>query len=58
MKPDKGNGVVILDKHGYDKKTDEIQSDKSKFELLNNDAIKITLKRENQVKPFLKKSED
>ena len=53
MKPDKGNGVVILDKHGYDKKTDEIQSDKSKFELLNNDAIKITIKRENQVKTFL-----
>ena len=55
MKPDKGNGVVILDKHDYDKKMDEILSDKSKFELLNDDAINITLRRENQVKALLKK---
>ena len=34
---------------------DEILSDKSKFELLSGDAIKITLKRENQVKASLKK---
>ena len=50
MKPDKGNGVVILDKHDYDKKMDEVLSDMSKFELLNENTIKITLKRENQVK--------
>ena len=55
MKPDKGNGVVILDKHDYDKKMDEILSDKSKFELLIGDAIKRTLERENQVKASLKK---
>ena len=55
MKPDKGNGVVILDKHDYIKKMDEILSDTSKFELLNDDAIKTTLKRENQVKALLKK---
>ena len=55
MKPDKGNGVVTLDKHDYNKKMDEILSDTSKFELLNDDAIKITLKRENQVKALLKK---
>ena len=48
-------GVVILDKHDYNKKVDEILSDTSKFELLNDDAIKITLKRENQVKSLLKK---
>ena len=41
--------------HAIDKKMDEILSDKSKFELLNEDAIKITLKRENQVKALLKK---
>ena len=34
---------------------DEILSDVSKSELLNDDAIKITLKRENQVKALLKK---
>ena len=39
----------ILDKHDYNKKMDEILLDTSKFELLNDDAIKITLKRENQV---------
>ena len=55
MKPDKGNGVVILDKHDYNKIMDEILSDTSKFQLVNDDAIKITLKRENQVKTLLKK---
>ena len=54
MKPDWGNGLVILDKHEHDKKMNEILSDKSKFELLNY-AIKVTLKRENQVKALLKK---
>ena len=49
------DGVVILDKHDYNKKMDEILSDTSKFELLNDDAIKISLKRENQVKASLKK---
>ena len=34
---------------------DEILSDKSKFELLYDDAIKITLKRGNQVEALLKK---
>ncbi|XP_046863266.1 uncharacterized protein LOC124457010 [Xenia sp. Carnegie-2017] len=33
----------------------EILTDTSKFELLNDDAIKITLKRENQVKTLLRK---
>jgi hypothetical protein len=48
-------GVVILDKHDYDKKMDEILSDTSKFELSNAVAIKITIKHENQVKALLKK---
>ncbi len=52
---DKGNGVVILNKHDYNKKMDEILSDTSKFEPLKDDAIKLTLKRENQVKTLLKK---
>ncbi len=55
MKPDKGNGVVILNKDDYNKKMDEILSNTSKFELLNNDAIKLTLKRESQVKTLLKR---
>ena len=55
MKPDKGNGVVILNKDEYHKKMDEILADISKFEHLDDDAVKLTLKRENQVKALLKK---
>ena len=55
MKPDKGKGVVILYKYDYNKKKDEILSGTSKFELLNDDALKLTLKRENQTKTLLTK---
>ena len=55
MKPDKGNGVVILNKDDYHKKMDEMLADTSKFEFLDNDAVKVTTKRENQVKALLNK---
>ena len=55
MKPDKGNGVVILDKDYYNRKMDTILTDKSKFQLLNEGPVKVTLQRENQVKSLLKK---
>ena len=56
MKLDKDNCVVILNKHDYNKMMPEkILSDNSKFELLNDDAIKLALRRENQVKALLKK---
>ena len=55
MKPDKGNGVVLPNKDDYNKKMDEMLSDTSKFELLNDDAIKLTLKRESQAKTLLKR---
>ena len=55
MKPDKGNGVVIVNKDDYHKKMDEILADTSKCELLDDDAVKLTIKRENQVKALLKK---
>ena len=38
-KPDKGNGVVILDQKLYNSATEEIISDTSKCEKLNEDAI-------------------
>ena len=41
-KPDKGNGVVILDRKLYNNAIEEIISDTSKFEKLNEDP---TLKR-------------
>ena len=43
MKPDKRNGVVILDQKLYKNATEEIIKDTSKFEKLNLDP---TLKRE------------
>ena len=55
MKPDKGNVVVIVNKDDYHKKMDEILADTSKFELLDDDAVKLTIKRENQVKALLEK---
>ena len=49
-KPDKGNGVVILDWKLYDNAIQEIISDTYKFEKLNEDP---TLKREASLQRFL-----
>ena len=51
-KPDKGNGVVILDRTLYDNATQELISETSKFEKLNEDP---TLKREASLQRFLHK---
>ena len=51
-KPDKGNGVVILDRKLYNNAIKEIISDTSKFEKLNEDP---TLKREASLQRFLRK---
>ena len=50
-KPDKGNGVVILDRKLYDNAIQELISDTFKFEKLNEDP---TLKRESSLR-FLSK---
>ena len=50
MTPDKGNGVVILDRKPYDNANQELISDTSKFGKLNEDP---TLKREASLKHFL-----
>ena len=52
MKPDKGNGVVILDRKPYNNATEEIISDTFKFEKLNQDP---TLKRKASLQRFLRK---
>ena len=49
-KPDKGNGVVILDQNLYDNDIQEKISGTSKFENLNEDP---TLKREALLQRFL-----
>ena len=51
-KPDKGNGVVILDRKRYNNAIEEINSDTSKFKKLNEDP---TLKREASLQRFLRK---
>ena len=52
MKPDKGNGVVILDRKLYNNANEEIISDTSKFKKLNKDP---TLKREASLQLFVRK---
>ena len=39
MKPDKRNGVVILDQKLYNNAIEEIISDTSKFEKLSDDPL-------------------
>ena len=51
-KPDKGNGVVILDQKLYNNAIEGIISDSSKFKKLNEDP---TLKREASLQRFLRK---
>ena len=51
-KPKKGNGIVILDRKLYDNAIQEIISDTSKFEKINEDP---TLKREASLQRFLRK---
>ena len=51
-KPDKGNGVVILDRKPYNNAIEEINSGISKFEKLNEDP---TSKREASLQRFLQK---
>ena len=50
MQPNKGNGVAILDQKLYNNAIEEIISDTSKFEKLNEDP---TLKREASLQRFL-----
>ena len=51
-KPNKGNGVVILDRELSDNAIQKRISDTSKFEKLNEDP---TLKREASIQRFLRK---
>ena len=51
-KPNKGNGVVILNRKLYDNAIEKIISDTSKFEKLDEDP---TLKREALLQRFLRK---
>ena len=49
--PDKGNGVVILDRKKYDDSIDGLISDTTKFKKLKDD---VTLQREGKLQRFLR----
>ena len=52
VRPDKGSGVVILDRDIYDRKILEIINDSAKFKKLKDNP---TLTREGQLQRFLRK---
>ena len=55
MKPDKGNGVVIVDRNRYISSMNEIISDTSKFKLITEPIDKFTLKIEDKINNFIRK---
>ena len=53
--PDKGRGVVILNKNDYVSKMETILSDKTKFEHISNvDPFLTTVRLEDRINNFLK----
>ena len=52
LKPDKGNGIVIMDRQIYKNACNSIINDSSKFKLL---SIDVTLLREGKLQRFLRK---
>ena len=54
-KPDKGKGVVVLDKVKYVEKVESILSDRSKFTVVTEPLHKILLQLEDKVNRLLNK---
>ena len=54
-KPDKGRGVVILDKLTYVNHVENLVSDRSKFEIVSESMEKLTLKVEDKINNFFAK---
>lgn len=55
MKPDKGNGIVILNKTDYINKMHNIIDDTSKFKIINEDWFRVVLRHEDRINRFLAK---
>lgn len=51
LKPDKGNGLVVMDRKAYEEGIFSIISDTSKFKVNDNDP---TLQREGKLQRFLR----
>ena len=54
-KPDKGNGVVLLNKSDYLEKMHDILSDRSKFSPITSDPYAYILKNEDKINRVLRK---
>ena len=55
MKPDKGNGVVVVDKDKYVSSMHKILADSSKFKEITDPIEKFTLKIEDKINNFVRK---
>ena len=51
MRPDKGSGVVVLNRRDYEKSIKNLINDKTKFKELSED---VTIKRESKLQRFLR----
>ena len=51
LKPDKGNGVVVMERNAYEQGIFSIISDTSKFKVIDNDP---TLQREGKLQRLLR----
>ena len=54
IKPDKGNGVVIINRADYKARMQDILSDNTKFNLVDNTALRETLAKETKLTNLLK----
>ena len=50
LRPDKGNGVVVLNRRDYEKSIKNLMNEKTKFKEITED---VTIKRESQLQRFL-----
>ena len=54
LKPDKGNGIVLLDRDVYFNKMNDILDDREKFKPVHGDCLKIIFKLEDKLNRFLR----
>lgn len=52
-RPDKGRGVVLMDKTDYNNKMDAILSDHTKFKKMDIDMFKLSLQQEDKINRFV-----
>ena len=58
LRPDKGSGIVLINRADYVNKVESLLSDTNKFKLLNEDVLKVLFKLEDRLNRFLKTLKD